>query len=38
LAYRTASRKYGESVGSPPENGTDIWRFGLSVMALSSSV
>ena len=25
-------------VGSPPENCTDIWRFGLMVMALSSSV
>ena len=25
-------------VGSPPENCTDIWRFGLIVMALSSSV
>jgi hypothetical protein len=34
----TASRKYGEMVGSPPENCTDIWRLGLMVMALSSSV
>jgi hypothetical protein len=34
----TASRKYGEMVGSPPENCTDIWRFGLMEMALSSSV
>src|ERR1700731_4326 len=37
-ADRTASRKYGESVGSPPENCTDICRFGLIVMALSSMV
>src|SRR5215472_2842995 len=37
-AYRTASRKYGDIVGSPPENCTDIWRFGLIEMALSSSV
>src|ERR1019366_9638262 len=37
-AYDTASRKYGEIVGSPPENCTDIWRLGLMVMALSSRV
>src|SRR6188472_4175069 len=37
-AYATASRKYGDSVGSPPENCTDIWRFGLIVIALSSIV
>src|SRR5262245_41645676 len=36
--YRTASRKYGEIVGSPPENCTDIWRRGLMVMALSRTV
>src|ERR1700758_5794733 len=36
--YATASRKYGDSVGSPPENCTDIWRRGLMVMALSSIV
>src|SRR5580658_7577379 len=33
-----ASRKYGEMVGSPPENCTDICRRGLMEMALSSSV
>src|SRR3954464_5926651 len=37
-AYRTASRKYGDIVGSPPENCTDIWRRGLMVIALSSIV
>src|SRR5580698_6937047 len=37
-AYATASRKYGESVGSPPENCTLICRLGLMVMALSSMV
>src|SRR6185437_3457541 len=37
-AYATASRKYGDSVGSPPENCTDICRFGLIVTALSSIV
>src|SRR5512145_1110873 len=37
-AYRTASRKYGDSVGSPPENCTDICRRGLIVIALSSTV
>src|SRR5579871_132213 len=37
-AYATASTKYGDSVGSPPENCTDICRFGLIVTALSSSV
>src|SRR4026207_2376035 len=36
--YRTASRKSGDIVGSPPENCTDIWRFGLLEIALSSSV
>src|SRR4029453_14294344 len=34
-AYRIASRKYGDIVGSPPENCTDIWRRGLIVIALS---
>src|SRR5215467_14893776 len=29
--------KYGDSVGSPPENCTDICRLGLSETALSSS-
>src|SRR5579875_3492792 len=33
-----ASIKYGESVGSPPENCTDICRRGLIEIALSSSV
>src|SRR5438477_10975266 len=37
-AYRTASRKYGDKVGSPPENCTDICRRGLIVIALSSIV
>src|ERR1035437_9319436 len=37
-AYRTASKKYGDNVGSPPENCTLIWRLGLMVMALSSMV
>src|SRR5678815_2036665 len=32
-----ASRKYGDIVGSPPENCTDICRRGLIVMALSST-
>src|SRR5882672_8850733 len=36
-AYLTASRKYGDIVGSPPENCTDIWRRGLIVIALSST-
>src|SRR5271169_1867953 len=30
-----ASRKYGDMVGSPPENCTDIWRRGLICSALS---
>src|SRR5206468_7916786 len=34
-AYRTASRKYGDRVGSPPENCTDIWRRGLTLIELS---
>ena len=34
----TASRKYGDRVGSPPENCTDIWRRGLIEIALSSMV
>src|SRR6202050_1755206 len=38
LAERTASRKYGLNVGSPPENCTLICRRGLMVMALSSMV
>src|SRR6185503_12279863 len=33
-----ASRKYGEIVGSPPENCTDICRRGLMLMALSRTV
>src|SRR3954471_7182800 len=36
-AYRTASRKNGDIVGSPPENCTDICRRGLIVIALSST-
>src|SRR5215471_4740269 len=37
-AYATASRKYGEIVGSPPENCTDICRRGLMLIALSSTI
>src|SRR3990170_1648085 len=37
-AYFTASRKYGEIVGSPPENCTDICRRGLIEIALSRTV
>src|SRR5262249_34254636 len=36
--YLIASMKYGESVGSPPENCTESWRRGLIEMALSSIV
>src|SRR6185503_1787122 len=35
-ADATASKKYGDNVGSPPENCTLIWRRGLMVIALSS--
>mgnify|MGYP006139842311 CR=1 FL=1 len=36
-AYRTASRKIGDTVGSPPENWTLICRRGLMLTASSSS-
>jgi hypothetical protein len=38
LRKRLEDTRYGDIVGSPPENWTDICRFGLIVIALSSSV